>query len=448
MVAVSVQGIGKRYRIAHQQERYGRLTESLSGVLRAPIARLRGAPRRTNEWFWALNDVSFEVAHGEVVGVIGRNGAGKSTLLKVLSRITEPTTGTAEMSGRVASLLEVGTGFHPELTGRENIYLSGSILGMRRAEMSRRFDEIVDFAGVERFLDTPVKRYSSGMQVRLGFAVAAHLDPDILIVDEVLAVGDAAFQRKSIAKLGDAQSAGRTVLVVSHNMAIVESLCSRSLLLERGEVTADGRPTDVIRRYMGEGIEDTDGDVPLIAHAGRVPGMSEYITRARSLDLIRKPNVVFPQGDPITIELTYDATDCPTALSGIGIAIYAASGSRVCGFNNYMATPPPYRIPQAGIVTFTIERPTFTPGDFTVTVTLGTDPGTLVDKVEHVLRFHVEPRDIYGTGYVLTSDDGVVGMNCSMTYERASSSQIATGDVSTCSIERSMRQTAMSANGD
>jgi lipopolysaccharide transport system ATP-binding protein len=427
-VAVSVQGIGKRYRIAHHRERYGRLTESLSSVLRAPVDRLRRAPRHTSEWFWALDDISFEVAHGEVVGIIGRNGAGKSTLLKVLSRITEPTTGTAEMSGRVASLLEVGTGFHPELTGRENIYLSGSILGMRRAEMSRRFDEIVDFAGVERFLDTPVKRYSSGMQVRLGFAVAAHLDPDILIVDEVLAVGDAAFQRRSMAKLGDARSAGRTVLVVSHNMAIVESLCSRSLLLERGELTADGTPAGVIRRYMGEGMEDTEGDVPLLSHPGRVPGMSEYITRARSLDAGHKPNVVYPQGDPIAIELTYDATACPTALSGIGIAIYAASGARVCGFNNYMATLPPYRIPQAGAAVFTIERPTFTPGDFTVTVTLGTDPGTLVDKVEHVLRFHVEPRDIYGTGYVLTPDDGVVGMDCSIAYIAEPSIQMSLRD--------------------
>jgi lipopolysaccharide transport system ATP-binding protein len=246
-IAVSIRGIGKRYRIAHEQERYGRLTESLWSAIRHP---LRHTAR--SEEFWALRDVSFDVPRGEVVGIIGRNGAGKSTLLKILSRITEPTAGEAVLRGRVGSLLEVGTGFHPELTGRENIFLSGSILGMRRADIQRRFDEIVAFAEVDRFLDTPVKRYSSGMQVRLGFAIAAHLEPEILVVDEVLAVGDAAFQIRSLAKMGDVAHGGRTVLFVSHNMAAVESLCSSAIVLRDGEVAADGSPDLVVRDYLND----------------------------------------------------------------------------------------------------------------------------------------------------------------------------------------------------
>jgi lipopolysaccharide transport system ATP-binding protein len=224
-VAVSVRGLGKQYRILHQQARYGRLTESVGSLIRTPLDRLRGHPREESESFWALKDVDFGVEVGEVMGIVGRNGAGKSTLLKILSRITEPTEGRAELTGRVASLLEVGTGFHPELSGRENVFLSGSILGMRRNEIERRFDEIVAFADLEQFLDTPVKRYSSGMTVRLGFAVAAHLDPDVLFVDEVLAVGDVAFQDKCLGKMNDIAGQGRTVVFVSHNMGAVGTLC-------------------------------------------------------------------------------------------------------------------------------------------------------------------------------------------------------------------------------
>jgi lipopolysaccharide transport system ATP-binding protein len=257
--AVSVKGLGKRYQISHERERYGRLTESLASALRSPVDRLRGRRPATSEWFWALKDVSFEVGHGEVVGVIGRNGAGKSTLLKILSRITEPTTGSARLHGRVGSLLEVGTGFHPELTGRENVYLSAAILGMRRAEIDRKFDEIVDFAGIEQFLDTPVKRYSSGMQVRLGFAVAAHLEPEILVIDEVLAVGDAEFQRKCLGKMGDVARAGRTVLFVSHNMSAVAVLCDRAILLGHGSVVLEAPVERVVRAYADQFAEATAG---------------------------------------------------------------------------------------------------------------------------------------------------------------------------------------------
>ena len=246
-LAISARGLSKSYTIARSAGvRATTLAESLVSQLKQPI----GGGRETTETFWALRDVDFDIRPGEVVGIVGRNGAGKSTLLKLLSRITPPTGGQAVLRGRVGSLLEVGTGFHPELTGRENIYLNGSILGMTRREVDRAFPAIVEFAEVEAFLDTPVKRYSSGMYVRLAFSVAAHLNPEILIVDEVLAVGDAAFQRKCLGKMRDvAQGDGRTVLFVSHNLAAVRSLCSRALLLERGTLVLDGNPDAVLARY-------------------------------------------------------------------------------------------------------------------------------------------------------------------------------------------------------
>jgi lipopolysaccharide transport system ATP-binding protein len=245
---ITVQNLSKQYRIG-SREAYGSLRESVMAGISAPWRRLRGngADRET---IWALRDVSFSVAPGEVVGVIGPNGAGKSTLLKILSRITEPTSGRAEIFGRVGSLLEVGTGFHSELTGRENVYLNGAILGMRRREIERKFDEIVAFAEVDKFLDTPVKRYSSGMYMRLAFAVAAFLEPEILVIDEVLAVGDVRFQRKCLGKMSDAARHGRTVLFVSHNMTAVQSLCGRTIMLDEGRVVADGETKKVLAHYL------------------------------------------------------------------------------------------------------------------------------------------------------------------------------------------------------
>jgi lipopolysaccharide transport system ATP-binding protein len=255
-IAISVENLSKKYQIGRAKQRHDTLRDALVAGLRAPFQHRRrnGSPPE-DDTIWALKDVSFEVKQGEVVGVIGRNGAGKSTLLKILSQITEPTSGLAILTGRVGSLLEVGTGFHQELTGRENIYLSGAILGMRRSEIDGRFDQIVDFSGVEKFIDTPVKRYSSGMTVRLGFAVAAHLEPEILLVDEVLAVGDAAFQKKCLGKMGDVARQGRTVLFVSHNMSAVQELCSRGILIVNGYSHFDGQVQDAIAVYLGL-IED------------------------------------------------------------------------------------------------------------------------------------------------------------------------------------------------
>jgi lipopolysaccharide transport system ATP-binding protein len=256
---ITIENLGKKYRLTHQTEphRYTTLRDTISkgakGIFRARPAGERNGITRSEE-FWALKDLSLEIKQGEVVGIIGRNGAGKSTLLKILSRITEPTTGRIRIRGRVASLLEVGTGFHPELTGRENIYLNGAILGMARGQIRRKFDEIVAFAEVERFLDTPVKHYSSGMYVRLAFAVAAHTEPDVLIIDEVLAVGDAEFQKKCLGKMNEVSQDGRTVLFVSHNIPTVNRLCQRCILLDSGKITMDDQVTSVTARYL---VSDT-----------------------------------------------------------------------------------------------------------------------------------------------------------------------------------------------
>jgi lipopolysaccharide transport system ATP-binding protein len=254
--AIKVDGLSKRYRIGVEEEQHDTLFGAMASWVQSPMENYRRVKRlsafgkgEADDIIWALKDVSFEVERGEVVGVIGRNGAGKSTLLKILSHITEPTSGYAKIRGRVSSLLEVGTGFHDELTGRENVYLNGTILGMSKAEVDRKFDEIVAFSGVEKFIDTPVKRYSSGMKVRLAFAVAAHLEPEILLVDEVLAVGDVGFQKKCLGKMEDVTQEGRTVLFVSHNMSMVSALCPRCLLLERGHIVADNETEKVVDRY-------------------------------------------------------------------------------------------------------------------------------------------------------------------------------------------------------
>jgi lipopolysaccharide transport system ATP-binding protein len=281
---VRVENVSKQYRLGSRSAAYGTLRESLVDLVRAPFKRLANGTKN-REMIWALKDVSFEVAPGEVLGVIGRNGAGKSTLLKVLSRIIEPTTGHAELFGRVSSLLEVGTGFHPELTGKENIYLNGAILGMKKKEIDLKFDQIVAFAELEAFLDTPVKRYSSGMYMRLAFAVASHLEPEILLVDEVLAVGDAAFQKKCLGKMGAVATEGRTLLFVSHNMAAIRSLCPRSIWLDNGQIVAAGNTEQVVLDYLEQATrpvleqiwkdpETAPGNEAVRIRAARVRGLS------------------------------------------------------------------------------------------------------------------------------------------------------------------------------
>jgi lipopolysaccharide transport system ATP-binding protein len=247
---IRVEGLSKQYRIGGQQAAYGTLRDVLAGAFKNPLSRTRNGEQANGDTIWALKDIDFEIMPGEVVGLIGRNGAGKSTLLKILSRITEPTTGRVELRGRIASLLEVGTGFHPELTGRENVYLNGAILGMSRSEMNRKFDEIVAFSEIEKFINTAVKYYSSGMYVRLAFAVAAHLEPEILVVDEVLAVGDMAFQQKCLGKMRDVTQEGHTVLLVSHSMSTVARLCEKSMWLDQGQIKLFGPTKEAVDKYM------------------------------------------------------------------------------------------------------------------------------------------------------------------------------------------------------
>src|SRR5579883_3045389 len=312
--AITVEGLGKRYKIARVNSRggYRTLRETLSEGVVSLVGRLRGragAPALAD--FWALRDVGFEVQAGKVVGIVGRNGAGKSTLLKILSRITKPTTGHVKIRGRVGSLLEVGTGFHPELTGRENTFLNGSILGMSRREIARRFDEIVAFAEIEEFLDTPVKRYSSGMYVRLAFAVAAHLEPEILLVDEVLAVGDFRFQKKCLAKMREVGRSGRTVLFVSHNMAALEALCDHCILIDQGAVKAQGETRSILAEYSGVGEDQASGSRDLTDHVGRTNGSLPLMARVTLSDGAHRPVARVRMGSSLSFHVDFDLKGTP-----------------------------------------------------------------------------------------------------------------------------------------
>lgn len=303
VIAIRAENLSKEYTIAAAKQRYNTLGEQLSDRLKSVFRYTRGADN-TKETFRALHDVSFEIGQGEIVGIIGHNGAGKSTLLKILSHITEPTRGRAEVYGRVGSLLEVGTGFHPELTGRENIYLNGAIIGMKREQISRRFDEIVAFAEIEKFLDTPVKRYSSGMYVRLGFAVAAHFDPEILLVDEVLAVGDAAFQKKCLEKIMNAAKSGQTVLFISHNMTAVNSLCKRVLWVHGGKVVEDGQSADVVTKYLTRSVKNTGLPEEVWDNIDEAPGND--MVRLRRVCLRHQDGNLFdPLSNPLTMQTPF-----------------------------------------------------------------------------------------------------------------------------------------------
>jgi len=322
--AIRVDNVSKVYRIGLAQQRYDNIATAMLNAVRSPIKNLKkyrslyrftaeelAAIDRTEEaddLIWALRHVSFDIEQGEVVGIIGKNGAGKSTLLKLLTRITPPTIGTMTIKGRVSSLLEVGTGFHQELTGRENVYLNGTILGMRKQEVDRKFDEIVEFSGVSKFLDTPVKRYSSGMRVRLAFSVAAHLEPEILIIDEVLAVGDASFQQRCIDKMQDVGQHGRTVLFVSHNMPAVTMLCPRAILLQSGQIVADGKTQTVIDEYLSGGRQNTSSvswDDPADCPSGSVARLRAVSVK----DASGKLSDHFSVAEPVTVEMAYDVVE-------------------------------------------------------------------------------------------------------------------------------------------
>jgi lipopolysaccharide transport system ATP-binding protein len=357
--------------------------------------------------FWALKDVSFEVTRGEVIGIIGKNGAGKSTLLKILSRITEPTAGRVRMRGQIASLLEVGTGFHPELTGRDNIFLNGAILGLSRREIRKKFDEIVAFAEVEKFLDTPVKRYSSGMYVRLAFAVAAHLEPEILIVDEVLAVGDASFQRKCLGKMSQvATELGRTVLFVSHNMIALQAICDRALLLKTGAVFAEGAPDELIRMYLTSASAPSFKIVQLEHHQmrrnSRCPALKcVWLENAKG-----EKSTTFAMGDTLRVVVQFSA-DEDMKNPGFGFGFEDEHGQRLFSFNSYM-DPRTAFLAEArqGTATLIIERLPLLAGAYHISLSIVQRESEWVDYVERAIQFSVEPYNIYSTGRIPVSSQG------------------------------------------
>ncbi len=359
---ITIENLSKKYTIRHRNglHHHDGLRHLLQHATLGPWRWLRktrnGSPSSTREEFWALRDVDVEIKQGEVVGIIGRNGAGKSTLLKILSRITEPTSGRITIKGRVASLLEVGTGFHPELTGRENIFLNGAILGMSRQEIRRKFDEIVAFAEIEKFLDTPVKRYSSGMYVRLAFAVAAHLEPDILVIDEVLAVGDAAFQHKCVGKMGEVAGDGRTILLVSHNMRPIEALCKEVYCLHDGSVLCHGHPREAIKRYLGAFANG------LVVHV-TTPWLrwGGLLNRGMLDDL--SPN------DDVNLRLGFATVSRPIDSFQVDINIQNERGETVIHAKSKYVTPPA-RVPADSNVEvlYRIESPRLAPGPYVMTV--------------------------------------------------------------------------------
>jgi lipopolysaccharide transport system ATP-binding protein len=359
---------------------------------------LRGLPAASRREFWALQDVSFDVKPGQVVGIIGRNGAGKSTLLKILSRITRPTTGRAVLERRVGSLLEVGTGFHPELTGRENIYLNGSILGMSRREIERKFSRIVEFAEVEQFLDTPVKRYSSGMYVRLAFAVAAHLDPEILIVDEVLAVGDLAFQRKCVQRMGEVSRDGRTVLIVSHDIPMVSRLSSRVVWLRDGRIYRDGEPADVIDDYyaFASQLSGTGAQVDLRNHSSYRSNGVSVLRSLRVLSADGSPTTSVAAGGAATFEVGFDPRTVAFDYA-LGVDICDAAGTPLAQLSTSTHPGPLLCDVTSGRLACTVNDLSLVPGEYMVNVWVG-DAEDWVDTVVDAIRLTVLPSDYFGTG--------------------------------------------------
>jgi lipopolysaccharide transport system ATP-binding protein len=403
---IKVENLSKRYVIGHQrQERYVALRDVIANSARSLKQRIFHPMQKfedpEHEDFWALKDVSFEIKQGDRVGIIGRNGAGKSTLLKILSRITEPTSGKISIKGRVASLLEVGTGFHPELTGRENIFLNGAILGMGRAEIKKKFDEIVDFAEVEKFLDTPVKHYSSGMYVRLAFAVAAHLEPEILIVDEVLAVGDAQFQKKCLGKMEDVGKEGRTVLFVSHNMSTIQKLCSTGILLQSGKVAIQGITEVVIDRYL-DAIKQRIRVGNLKERKDRQGTGKVKIVDFFVINRFSKKQEILKSGEDYILVMEYDATELDKKLDNIigSIAIVDNRGEIVFLVRSNFTNQNFDINKQTGTIQCYVKDFSLTTGMYTSMLFLSHREVEVLDFVENATEIIVESGDFFGTGSI------------------------------------------------
>ena len=412
--AINVNSMSKRYRIGLPERSDRGVRGAMLDSLTAPFRRWRelSSPATPDEQFWALRGVSFNVSPGEVVGIIGRNGSGKSTLLKILSRITEPTEGRAVLQGRVGSLLEVCTGFHRELTGRENIYLSGALLGMSRADITRQLDAIAEFAGIGRFLHTPVKRYSSGMYVRLAFAVAAHLQPEILLIDEVLAVGDAGFQKKCLGKMGDVAREGRTVLFVSHNMAAIQALCDRVIVLHDGELIADTTPNEGTNIYLSRTLSSAERDVgtsvDLREHPGRPRGQAAVLRHAWMQNVNGDPCGTIRMGEGLRIGCTFENGEM-IHRPEYSLCITTSSGTRVFSVHSAMVSGD--SLPDTvsrGTMTFEFDTLPLLPGEYQVGIAISDRHHKLLDFIEQALTLQVEPADVYGTGRVPVPTDGVI----------------------------------------
>jgi lipopolysaccharide transport system ATP-binding protein len=398
-LAIRCENLSKQYRIG-SPDSYRTLRDAISSVAVAPFRRSKNNSRNGHGHIWALQDVSCEIKRGEVVGIIGLNGAGKSTLLKILSRITAPTRGRADVYGRVGSLLEVGTGFHPELTGRENIYLNGAILGMRKAEIDRKFDEIVSFAEVEKFLDTPVKRYSSGMYVRLAFGVAAHLETEVLLVDEVLAVGDAQFQKKCFEKMRDIGVQGRTILFVSHNMSAVRSICKQALILERGKVVAQGEIDETVDRYLSQN-SSAQGSCETAVETNTFSVSAVEITSASG--------PVIKTFDPVQVKVRF-IPKAEVRDPGLYVSILTMDSRRLTGLDlkDFVTTAslPAGQVAELG---FTIESLPLLPGTYQIEIHLKDMAKRLIEIVPQTFKFEVAETEVYG-GRKLDGWFGNVGL--------------------------------------
>jgi lipopolysaccharide transport system ATP-binding protein len=401
-VSVRVEGLSKRYRIGAELDRDESLVASLARQLAGPVRnyrRLRDLRRFGDEdaeanVIWALRDVSFELAPGDVLGVVGRNGAGKSTLLKVLARITEPTDGRVDLRGRVASLLEVGTGFHPDLTGRENVFLNGTMLGMSRREVAARLEEILEFAEIRKFADTPVKRYSSGMYVRLAFSVAAHLDPDVLIADEVLAVGDAEFQRKSLGEMRSVAEGGRTVIFVSHNHGLVSALCTRAIWLEHGRLMAQGDVEEVMAAYAASLQTGGAGDVRHRTDRlgnGRVQVTENFVREPGGA-----PTFAVAAGTPLELVVRYEGSEAPVRRLAVAVTIETLLRERIATVSNALSGDALDSAPGCGELVCRLEGLPLNEGDYMCTVRLEVD-GLMADHIADTTRFHVNPAGFYPT---------------------------------------------------
>jgi homopolymeric O-antigen transport system ATP-binding protein len=399
---IRAENVGKQFQIGASW-RQETLRETIMRTLRSPFGAQEA---RKAVLFWALRDVSFTAMPGDVIGIIGRNGAGKSTLLKILARITEPTAGRIELYGRVGSLLEVGTGFHQDLTGRENVLLNGAILGMRRAEILQKFDEIVAFAEVEKFIDTPVKHYSSGMYLRLAFAVAAFLQSEILLVDEILAVGDATFQKKCLGKMRDVSHSGRTVFFVSHNMTAIESLCNRCLLISRGELAADGSPHDLVSQYLAADSAQGAGTVALENHPGRSGGSETAMKKVTVLNSAGEEVSTIRMGEDFSVQMAFQSRRRVRPFFAFVIKNnFGVFVANITNRNNPQQHPE--EAVNTGVLTATVEGLPLVAGIYTLDLYFGEEYEDF-DVVYDAISFEVVPADVFGGGVALTSSSSVI----------------------------------------